>query len=93
MTYGMNLRILSKKFGVVTQDSRYKGYDIGLNGDVTVWSTDVFGNKDEFDHDTELQIEVFKDKFVSLKEVVAVFNSTCKADAVAAEGQVKQDKD
>ncbi len=66
----MNLRILSKKFGVVTQDSRYKGYDIGLNGDVTVWSTDVFGNKDEFDHDTELRIEVFKDKFVSLKDVV-----------------------
>jgi len=89
----MNLRILSKKFGVVTQDSRYKGYDIGLNGDVTVWSTDKLGNKEEFDHETELQIEVFKDKFVSLKEVVAVFNSTCKADAVAEEEQVENNKD
>ena len=69
----MNMRITSKKFGVVTQDSRYKGYDIRLNGDVTVWSTDVFGNKDEFDHDTELQIEVSKDKFVSLKGVIAVY--------------------
>lgn len=91
----MNMRITSKKFGVITPDSTYqhKGYDIRLNGDVTVWSTDVFGDKEEFDHDTELQIEVSKDKFVSLKEVVAVFNSTCKADAVAAEEQVENNKD
>jgi hypothetical protein len=91
----MNMRITSRKFGVITPDSTYqhKGYDIRLNGDVTVWSTDVFGDKEEFDHDTELQIEVSKDKFVSLKEVVAVFNTVCKADAVAVTGQIKQDKD
>ncbi len=69
----MNMRIISKKFGVITQDSRYRGYDIRLNGDVTVWSTDVFGNKEEFDHDTELQIEVSRDKFVSLKAAMAVY--------------------
>ena len=89
----MNLRIISKKFGVVTQDSRYRGYDIMLNGDVTVWSTDKLGNKDEFDHDTDIQIEVTGGHFVSLKEIVAVFNTVCKADAVAVTGQIKQDKD
>lgn len=78
----MNMRITSKKFGVITPDSTYqhKGYDIRLNGDVTVWSTDVFGDKEEFDHDTELQIEVTEGHFVSLKEVVAVFNNTCNVE-------------
>lgn len=87
----MNMRIISKKFGVITQDSRYRGYDILLNGEVTVWSTNVFGNKEEFDHDTELQIEVSEGKFVSLKEVITVFNNACKA--IVAEKIVKQDKD
>lgn len=89
----MNMRIISKKFGVITRDSRYRGYDIRLNGEVTVWSTDVFGNKEEFDHETDLQIEVTEGKFVSLKDVIAIVNSTYKADAVAAKGQVTQDKD
>lgn len=91
----MNMRITSKKFGVITPDSTYqhKGYDIRLNGDVTVWSTDKLGNKDEFDHDTELQIEVSKDKFVSLKKAVAVVNTVCTADDVAAKGQITQNKD